>query len=194
MTPNRIMPAAAVRRALLLGLAAVACAISLFACGGGGGETSSAESDKAADAAVLNEILGRQSAAIAAYDHSLNGLAGQPLALARRFRTQEQEHVDAVLKSLRSLGEASEPPAETIEATGLETEAQYLNFLYELESATLESELSAIARLTSSASRSMLATTVANQAQHLVLLRRELGAKLEETVPRAFEDGTTPAP
>lgn len=194
MTPNRIMLAARVRRALILALATGACAVALVSCGGGGGDSSSTAADKAADAAVLNEILARQTAAVAAYDHSLRGLGGHSLAVARVFRAQEQEHVDAILKSLRSLGEAAEPPAETIEASGRKTEAEYLEFLYELEAATIESELSAIARLTSPSPRSMLATTVANQAQHLVLLRRALGAKSVETVPRAFEDGTTPAP
>jgi hypothetical protein len=194
MTPNRIMPAVGVRRALLLVLATAACVFGLAACGSGGGDTSSSETDKAADAGVLNEILARQTGAVAAYDHSLRGLGGQALRAARLFRAQEQEHVDAVLKSLRALGEAAEPAAESIEASGLKTEAEYLEFLYELESATIESELTAIARLTSSGARAMLATTVANQAQHLVLLRRALGAKSVETVPRAFEDGATPAP
>jgi hypothetical protein len=193
MTPNRIMRAAAVRRALLVGLAIGACAVALVACGGGA-DTASSESERAADAEVLNEILARQTAAVAAYDQSLHALGGHSLALARVFRVQEQEHVDAILKALRALGEAAEPPAETIEATGLKTEADYLRFLYELESATIEAELSAIAKLTSPSPRSMLATTVANQAQHLVLLRRSLGVKSVETVPRAFEDGATPAP
>ncbi len=193
MTPNGIMRAVAVRRALLLALATVAAAIALVACGGGGG-TSSTATDKEADAAVLNEVLARQNAAVAAYGHSLHGLGGHWLSTARLFRAQEEEHVDAILKSLRSLGAAAEPPEEAIEADGLGSQAEYLAFLYELESATIEAELAAIAKLTSPAPRSMLATTVANQAQHLVLLRRGLGAKLEETVPRAFEDGTTPAP
>jgi hypothetical protein len=193
MTPNRIMRAAAMRRALLLALAMAACAFTFAACGGGGG-TSPSETDKAADAGVLNEILARQNAAVAAYDHGLRGLGGQALRTARLFRVQEQEHVDAVLKSLRSLGEAAEPAEESIEATGLKSEDEYLEFLYELESATIESELTAIARLTSSGARSMLATTVANQAQHLVLLRRALGAESVETVPSAFENGATPAP
>jgi Ferritin-like domain len=193
MIQNRIMRAAALRRALLLGIAVGACAVALVACGGGA-DTSPAVTDKAADAEVLNEILARQTAAVAAYDHTLDGLGGRSLALARVFRAQEQEHVDAILKALRSLGEAAEPAAETIEKTGLEAEGEYLEFLYGMESATIEAEQSAIARLTGAASRSMLATTVANQAQHLVLLRRALGARPLEAVPRAFEDGTTPAP
>jgi hypothetical protein len=194
MTANRIMCAAAVRRALLLALATAACAVAFVACGGGGGDTASSAVDQEADAVVLNEILARQTGAVAAYDRALHGLGGPALATARRFRVQEQEHIDAILKALRLLGEAAEPAAETIDATGLKSEAEYLNFLYELESATIAAELTAIARLTSPTARSILATTVANQGQHLVLLRRELGAKGQETVPAPFEAGTTPAP
>jgi predicted small lipoprotein YifL len=194
MTPNRIMRGAAARRALLLSLAALVAALALTACGSGGGGGSTADAEKAADAEILNEILSRQTAAVAAYDHSLRGLGGQALATARLFRAQEQEHVDAILKALRSLGEEAEPAAETIDADGLKTEAEYLTFLYELESATIDAELSAIARLTTSGNRALLAATVANQAQHLVLIRRLFGAKPLETVPVPFETGTTPGP
>ena len=34
----------------------------------------------------------------------------------------------------------------------------------------------------------------ANQAQHLVVLRRLLGAGVAESIPGAFEDGTAPPP
>lgn len=188
------MRAAHVRCALAVGLAIAAAAFAFAACGGGGGDTSSPVIDKVADAEVLNEILARQTAAVAAYDHVLRGLGGRALADARLFRAQEQEHVDAILKALRSLDAEADPPAESIDAAGLKSEAEYLTFLYELESATIEAELTAIAKLTGPAARSMVAATVANQAQHLVLLRRDLGAKPAETVPAPFEDGTTPAP
>jgi hypothetical protein len=164
MTPNRIMPAAAVRRALLLALATVACAVAFVACGGRG-DTSSAAAEKEADAVVLNEILARQSAAVAAYDHVLPGLGGAALATARRFRVQEQEHIDAVLQRLRALGEASEPPAESIDSSGLRSEAEYLNFLYELESATIAAELTAIARLTSPAAEEIATRAIASTIQ-----------------------------
>ena len=181
------------RRALLPALAALAAAALLGACGSGGGTTTAAP-DKVADAEVLNQILGRQTAAVAAYDHSLRGLGGQALEIARLFRAQEQEHADAILKALRRLDAKAEPASEEISASGLESEAEYLNFLYELESATIEAELSGVVKLTSASPRSLLATTAANQAQHLVLLRRLLGAKSIETVPAPFENGTTPAP
>jgi hypothetical protein len=40
----------------------------------------------------------------------------------------------------------------------------------------------------------LMAATIANQAQHLVLLRRALGAKPAESVPAPFENGTAAAP
>jgi Ferritin-like domain len=194
MAPNRIMRGRAVRRALQL-LAIAAVASLLAACGGEEtGGTTTAVPDKEGDAEILNEILSRQTAAIKAYDAAMPALHARDLALARLFRAQEQEHVDGVLKALRGLGEKAEPAAESIEADGLESQSDYLTFFYEIENATIEAEVSAINNLTAPGTRSVLAATVANQAQHLVLLRRALGAKPDQWVPSPFENGTTPAP
>ncbi len=184
-------------RCALLALAVVA-AIGLLvaACGGGdeSGRTTTAVPDREGDAAILNQILSRQSAAIEAYRETLPALKGRVLALAELFRAQEQEHVDGLLEALRGLAEKAEPEPELIEAEGLRTGADHLHFFYEIESATIDAELSAVANLTSPAARTLLASTVANQAQHLVLLRRALGARPLATVPAPFETGTTPAP
>jgi hypothetical protein len=177
-------------RALLLGLVAAGLAVSLVACGGGDDSTV----DKEADVRVLNEILARQLAAVAAYGEALPALGGAELALARDFRSQEQEHVDATTKTLRGLGGEADPPPETIEAEGLETRRDALEFLYELESATIDAELNAVGELTISWPRPLIAAMAANQAQRLVLIRRALGAGPSEVVPEAFETGETPAP
>ena len=189
------MRGTAVRCALLL-LAAIAASSLLAACGGGEqtGRTATAAPDKEADAEILNEILSRQTAAVEAYGAAMPALHGRALALARLFRAQEQEHVDAVLKALRGLGENAEPPPESIESDGLESQSEFLIFFYEIESATIEAELSATNRLTAPGARSVLSATAANQAQHLVLLRQALGAKPNQWVPSPFENGTTPAP
>jgi hypothetical protein len=181
-----------VRRALLAA-AAVALAAGLASCGSGGG-TMTAVPERGADVELLNGILSRQSAAVDTYDRTLSHLGGRNLALARVFRAQEQEHIDAIVKALRGLGGRAEPEAEAIEAKKLKTEADYLGFLYELESATIDAELSAISKLTASWPRSLLASIVANQAQHLTLLREMLGAKPIDTIPGAFENGTVAAP
>lgn len=193
MVPNRIMRGGAVRRALAAVVTALAASAALAACGNGGGSTTVA-SDKAADAEVLNVVLGRETVAIDAYGQVLPLLDGGERASAQRFRAQEQEHLDAVVKALRGLGEKAEPQEETIEADGLGSRKEALEFLYEMESISIDYGLHAISQLTEPWPRSLLGSIVANQAQHLVLLRRALGADRAEVIPEAFEDGSIPAP
>lgn len=179
------------RRAFALAAVALALAAGLSACGG---DSEDSAIDSEADARVLNEVLGRQLAAVEAYGEALPLLHGADLATARRFRGQEQEHVDATTKALRGLEGKADPPPETVEAGDLNSAEDAWRFLYELESATIDDELSAVAKLTIAWPRPLLASMAANQAQRLVLIRRALGANPAETVPEAFETGETAAP
>ncbi|MDX6624714.1 MAG: hypothetical protein QOE75_2646 [Solirubrobacterales bacterium] len=197
------MRGGALRHALAIALAGLLLALVLGSCGGGGGEESTEPADTAAlereaereaDVEILNQVLSRQRSAIAAFDRTIAAMRGRPRALALRLRTQEEEHTVAILEALRGLEGSEIVEPEVIEPWTLRDEADRLTFLYEIESATIEDELGAIARLGSAAARALLASTVANQAQHLVLLRRALGAKPAEWVPAPFEDGATPAP
>jgi hypothetical protein len=191
MALNRIMRGRLVRRALLLSVVALTLAIGLGACGSSGGDSTT---DKALDVKVLNEILARQLAAVDAYGQALPALRGADLVLARRFRAQEQEHVDATTKTLRGLEAEADPPAETIEAGELKNPQDAMHFLYELESATIDAELNAVGKLTIGWPRPLVASMAANQAQRLVLIRRALGAGPLQLVPEAFETGETAAP
>lgn len=189
------------RRGLPLLLVLMLAALAPAACGGGAESTETVdtaalerEAEREADVATLNRILGRQRAAIDAVDRTLASMRGRNRVLALRLRTQEEEHTVAILEALRALDGVEEVEPETIETVPLRSEAERLAFLYEIESATIEDELAAIASLDSASARTVLASTVANQAQHLVLLRRALGAEPGEWVPAAFESGATPAP
>jgi hypothetical protein len=190
MAPNRITPGGAVRRALLVFAASLTAAATIAACGGSSGATTTAVPDKAADVEILNNVLTREMAAIGAYEAALPKLHGADLVNARRFRAQEQEHVDAVVKALRGLGGKAEPEAEEIESASLDSRGAALDFLYAVESVSIGSDLRAISNLSASWPRSLLGSIAANQAQHLVLLRQALGADAAESIPRAFEDGT----
>jgi hypothetical protein len=190
MVTNRIMRARVVRRALL-GALATGLAAGVVACGGGG---DGPPIDTEGDARVLNEILARQLAAVEAYAGAMPALRGKDLALAREFRAQEQEHVDATTKTLRGIDAEADPPNETIEAGELDTRRDAFEFLYELESATIDAELSAVAKLTIAWPRPLLAAMAANQAQRLVLIRGALGASPLEVIPEPFETGETAAP
>jgi hypothetical protein len=174
--------------------AGIGVAVALLTVGCGGGGTTTATPDKAADAETLNSVLAREQAAVRAYERTLPLLHGPILASAREFRASEQEHVDAIVKALRGLGEKAEPEAEEIESEDLKTQADALGFLYEVESVSVAYDLRAISHLTAPWPRSLLGSIAANQAQHLVSLRRALGADAAESIPGAFEDGTTPAP
>ncbi len=193
MDSNRIMPDGATRAALLA--TGVLLAFTLVACGSEeSSEVDTAALEREADVEILNEVLERQRAAVDALGRARPRMRGSSQALATRFRTAEQEHAVAVLAILRRLDGEEVAGDEEIEWDGPRTKAGDLRFLYELEAATLEHELGAIGRLESGAARTLLATTVANRAQHLVLLRRGLGARPTEWVPSAFEDGAAPAP
>jgi len=179
-------------RPLVVGVLA---ALALFVAGcGGGGTTTTTVPDKAADAETLNNVLGRELAAVRAYERTLPLLRGPALASAREFRAQEQEHTNAIVKALRGLGEKAEPAEEEIESEELKTQAEALAFLYEVESVSVAYDLRAISHLTAAWPRVLLGSIAANQAQHLVLLRRALGAGAAESIPEAFEDGTSPSP
>jgi hypothetical protein len=192
MAPNRIMRGRSVRRALLLIGAVGLIVTAVVGCGGGGGATSASEKER--DAKLLNDVLGRQLAVVKTYEGVLPSLAGSDLVMAQQFRAQEQEHVDATTKTLRGMGVEAEPSEETIEANDLKTRADSLEFLYEMESATLDLQLSVVGKLNSGSSRPLIASMAANQAQRLVLLRQALGVKRVEAIPSAFETGEIPAP
>src|SRR5262249_46525880 len=147
-----------------------------------------------ADGALMNKVLSRQEAAVDAYALAIPALPPRLARLASYFRAQEQEHVDAVLKAMRGLKVAPEPSPEPVEPGNPKTDRERLEFLYEVESATIDEELSAISKLEASWPRSLLASTVADQGEHLTLLRQELGAGPLTSVPVPFENGTFPPP
>lgn len=183
------------RRGLALALVALALAAALAGCGRGSDTGAATAADaKAGDAEILNQILSRQLGVVAAYPQAMAILDHRTLILLRKFRAQEGEHADAIVKALRGLAEEAEATPEPIEAGALKSEADRLRFVYAMNSATIDAELSAISKLESPGPRAMLAATVGNQAEQLAVLRRLLGARPLEAVPEAFETGEVPAP
>jgi hypothetical protein len=212
MAPNRITRSGATRRGLVAVALIALLLTALTGCGGGSGSSPAATTDadaaathggdapasaapKSPDADALNAVLARQEAAVEAFARVIPALPPPLARLAAHFRAQEQEHVDAVLKVMRGTARiAAEPTPETIEVGGLGSDRERLVFLYEVENATIEEELSAIAGLEAGSARTMFAATVANQAEHLTLLRQELGAGPLASVPEPFENGTAEPP
>jgi Ferritin-like domain len=213
ISPNRITLGGAKRRGFVVAVT-VAVAAALAGCGGGGGTSSAAAggagsstegheqevstptpaAPQSPDGELLDKVLVRQEGAVAAYTEVIPHLSPRFAHMASYFRAQEQEHVDAVVKALRGIQAPAGTGPEEVEVGELKTDKERLAFLYELEGATIDEELSAISQLEAPWPRSLLASTVANQAQHQTLLRQALGAGPLASVPVPFENGTTPPP
>jgi hypothetical protein len=179
-------------------LAVLLIAGILAGCGGGGSSTTTAteaaSTQLSSDAQILDTVLARQEVAVGAFARVGPALPPRLARMAAYFRAQEQEHVDSVLKALRGLKSPAESTPEPLDTSGLKSDRDRLVFLYEVESATIDEELSAISKLEASWPRSLLASTVANQAQHLTVLRQALGDGPLASVPVPFENGTAPPP
>jgi hypothetical protein len=192
ISPNRITLGGA-------GVVFLVLAVLLSGCGSSTTTATEAASTHPApkqspDGELLNKVLARQEGAIAAYAEVIPHLAPRFARMASYFRAQEQEHVDAVLKALRGVGSPAESTPEQIEPGELKTDEERLVFLYDVEGSTIDEELSAISKLEAPWPRSLLASIVADQAQHRTLLRQALGAGPLASVPEPFEDGTAPPP
>jgi hypothetical protein len=210
---NRITRASATSAALAIVAAAI-----LAGCGGGGGDsTSASEAEKAADVQLLDYALAHELTTVDAFTRALPQLSGPNRDAARHFRAQAQEHVDAIVKAVRGLGDTTSAPTTppcgetrrhpertpkrctTVEPTPFDappprTRAEALAFLYGIENSTIRNHITEIGRLTTTWPRVLLTSIVADEAQQQVLLRRAMGAAPLDAVPEAFEIGDTPPP
>jgi hypothetical protein len=194
------MRAGAVRR--LLVPCALLALLVLAGCGGGGGG-SDARGEAEADAEVLNAAIARELTLVAAYEHALSlPVAGgsrpalrRRAALLRGLRAHAQEHIDALTKAIRGLGESVEAEAEPLEHAGGHTWKDVMALAYALESRTIRAHLREVSRLLHPWPRTVLGSIAAAEAEQLVILRRQLGAKGPEAlVPGAFEFGAAEPP
>ncbi|HEX8689451.1 MAG TPA: ferritin-like domain-containing protein [Solirubrobacterales bacterium] len=176
-------------RAALLFLALLALLAPGCGKSGQGAET---DPEKGSDAELLNAALAQELTLLEAYTNVPAPLAGRFGAVGRQFRAHEQEYVNAITKALRGLGGETEAEAAAIDRTRLESEDEFLALAYELENVALATYLDAAPRLFTDAPSTLAASLAAAHAQHLVVLRQELGATPAQAIPEAFESGEEP--
>lgn len=150
------------------------------------------------DAAILEKAINLEQIAVIAYDTAIGGglLAPAALAIARRFRDHEQQHAGALTTALTDLGGIAPAPPdgvadvdEVVKGLGdVKTQAGLVNVLIELELAAVAAYHDAHAKLLETRLLQTGASIMANEGQHLVVLRTLVGA---DPVPAAFETGAT---
>jgi rubrerythrin len=142
------------------------------------------------DRQFLRAAIRLEQMAVRAYDLAAMSrkLEGKARAAAEVFGAQEAEHLRALTSALEDLG--ARPPAprgvpglrEALSGEGGAITA----FLIELEERTIAAYYRAHATIRSAKLLATVTSVMANEAQHLVVLRQALG---KEPSPRAFVTG-----
>jgi rubrerythrin len=148
------------------------------------------------DGQILQSAIDIERIAVIAYGAAIDGglLSAGVEKVARRFRGHEQEHADALTTALTDLGGTPPPvPAgvkdvdKVVKGLGaVKSQADILNFAIELETAAVAAYYDAHRRLIDAKLLQTGASIMANEGQHLVVLRQ---AVKQDPVPNAFETG-----
>ena len=146
------------------------------------------------DEAILEAAVRLELEAAFAYDTMLEGGRFDAPAgrLVRLFRDQERDHAAGLTTALRNRG--GRPPAAPRAATAVPGLAEaagggrkaMLTFAAELEMMAVAAYSEAIGKLEDPILLSTTASIMANEGQHLAILRQQLG---QNPVPNAFETG-----
>ena len=174
------------RRAFLhtAGAGGLAASTGLFvaACGGSSPLSKSreaAESEtlviRASDVEVLNTVLDLEHMAIAAYTAGIPLLSGRARAAAVRFLGQELSHATKLAGAVRGAGGKPSPPQASYDLGNPRGPAQVLALLDQLEGSLVDVYLDSIPKLSPGWLRADVASILANEGQHIAMLRAARG-------------------
>jgi len=164
-------------------------ALLLAACGGSsstprkliaGNQTIEVRAD---DVDILNGVLDVEHTAIAAYTAGIPLLSGRPAAAATRFLGQELSHATALSGAIKGAGGRANPPQARYDLGNPRDEADVLAMLSATEGALVDVYLDAIPKLTPGWLRADMASILANEGQHISVLRAARGLS---PAPSAF--------
>jgi rubrerythrin len=148
-----------------------------------------------ADDDILRSAIKLEQVAVLAYGTAIDsGLLSKGFTkVAQRFRAHEQEHADALSTALTDLGGTLAPKATAADIDGVvkglgdvKSQGDIANFAIELEMAAVAAYYDAHRKLVDAKLLQTGASIMANEAQHLVVLRQ---AVKQDAVPNAFETG-----
>ena len=182
--PERHLPS---RRALLAGAASAAGATALAGCGGKPLREKIRGSAHVpyADVAVLNSLLGVEHYAIAAYAAGVPLLGGTGSDLGKQFLSHELAHAVELAELIKKGGGKAAKPQASYNLGDPRTAADGVALLEQAERAQLDAYLQMIPALSGGRVRGAVATIYANEAQHLAVLRAQVG----QTPTTAFAVG-----
>jgi rubrerythrin len=142
---------------------------------------------KSADLVLLNQALDLEHEAIAAYTAGIPLLNGRPKKAAQLFLEQELSHAGEMYGLVKQAGGRPNKPKAAYDLGHPNTAADVLRLLHDLEQRELRLYLGVITRLSPGSVRAAVAAVLANDAQHVAVLRSALGLV---PLPSPFVTGT----
>ncbi len=138
------------------------------------------------DVDVLNQLLHLEHMAIAAYTAGTPLLAPATVKAGKLFLNDELSHAGALAGLIRAAGAKPIKPASSYDLGHPRTSQEVLALLHRVEAAQITAYLAAVPRLSPSIVKRSVASILANEAQHVAVVRAALG---QPAVPSAFVSG-----
>lgn len=138
------------------------------------------------DVGILNRLLDLEHEAIAAYEAGIPLLGAADQKVAEQFLRHELAHAGELSGLVQQAKGTPWKPRVAYPLGHPRTAQQTLELLHRLERAQVASYLWALPRLSGGPVRAAAAAMLANDAQHLALVRQSLG---QPPAPAAFASG-----
>jgi len=138
------------------------------------------------DVALLNHLLHLEHVAIAAYTAGIPLLAPATHKAGQLFLNDEISHAGDLAGLVRAAGGKPIKPAPSYALGHPRTSQEVLKLLHDVENAQIAAYVDAIAVLRPGTLKQQVASILANDAQHIAVVRAALG---EPAIPSAFVTG-----
>jgi Ferritin-like domain len=138
------------------------------------------------DVELLQHLLHLEHVGIAAYTAGTPLLAPATVKAGKLFLNDELSHAGALSGLIRAAGAKPMKPAPSYDLGHPRTSQEVLALLHRIESAQIAAYLAALPRLAPSSVKRSVAAILANDAQHVAVVRAAQG---QTAVPSAFVTG-----
>jgi hypothetical protein len=130
---------------------------------------------KAVDAAIFSELIDAEYIAVAAYTAGIPLLSDHNRRAAKHFLIQEVAHITQLSNLVNVAHGVPHGPRASYDLGHPRSETQVLELIRRAEQLTIRAYLDAIPKLSPGAARAAAASILANEAQHISIIRRNLG-------------------
>ncbi len=142
---------------------------------------------KAVNAAIFNRLIDAEYVVAAAYIAGIPLLSEHNLRAAKHFLAQEVSHITQLSNLVSVAHGVPNGPRASYDLGHPRSETEVLELIHRSERITIRAYLDAIPKLAPGASRAVAASILATEAQHVSVVRRNLGL---DPVPDAVVTAT----